>query len=305
MPKVSIIGAGNVGGTLALRIVERQFASVTLIDIASSLACAKAFDIKDSQKSLNKQFDIVGTTDFSYLKDSNVIVITAGVARKPGMTREDLLLINSKIIKDISAQIKQFCSHDTIVIIVTNPLDIITYIAYKELGFMREKIIGFGMNLDASRFANIISEKLSVSVTEINPLVVASHGQEMLPLARFTLVRGKPLTEICNKTIIDEIIKLTMNRGAEIVSLYKTGSAYYAPSAGLLELIEIILNDQKKQTTASCFLNGEYGLKDVCLGVPVVLSRDGIEKIIELDLNLEEKELFQKAASVIKNSLPK
>lgn len=303
--KVTIIGAGNVGGLAALRIVEKNLASVCLIDVVDGLANAKAFDIEDSQKSLNKTLDITGTTDFSALSGSDIVVITAGIARKPGMTREDLIATNSKIVKDISLKIKQFCNKDTIVIVVTNPLDIITCIVYKELCFDRKKVIGFGMNLDASRFANIISKKLSVSVSSIKPVVIASHGQEMLPLPRFTLVNNKPLTQICSKEEIQDIVKRTTNRGAEIVSLYKTGSAYFAPSAGIFELVENIITNNKKETLASCNLNGEYGVNDLCLGVPVILNNRGIEKIIELDLNEEEKQTFLKAASAVKQSFPK
>ncbi|MFH0877004.1 MAG: malate dehydrogenase, partial [Candidatus Omnitrophota bacterium] len=232
----------------------------------------------------------------------DIVIVTAGFSRKPGMTREDLLFKNSQVISTVAQGITRY-TKDAIVIVVTNPLDAMTYVALKATGFNRFKLFGMGSSLDSSRFANLISKKLFVSVEYIEALVIASHGEGMLPLSRLAKVRGKSLTELLDANDVVALEEKTRRRGAEIVSLYDTGSAFYGPSAALFEIAETILSGHPREIPVSVFLEGEYGVRDVCLGVPALIGSAGIEKIIELDLNPEEKKAFQRCAQSIKESL--
>lgn len=300
--KISVIGAGNVGGLTAMRLAEAGLAEVVLCDVAKGLACGKAFDMHDSQAALKGQLIIEGSEDISKIKGSQIVIITAGLARKPGMTREELLQKNSQIIKEVTLQIKDKAPQ-AIVIVVTNPLDLMTYLVLKTSGFSAKRVFGMGLNLDAARFTNLISLNLNVPVTEINAMVVGAHGEGMLPLARFTQVRGMALDELIDEAKLKELTMATVNRGAEIVSLLGSGSAYFAPSAAILEVVKAVAGDQKRTLGVSAYLSGEYGLQDLCIGVPCLLGKDGIEKIIELDLNSEEKQAFLKTADSIKANL--
>ncbi|MCX7928040.1 MAG: malate dehydrogenase [Candidatus Omnitrophica bacterium] len=301
VPKISIIGAGSVGGLTALRIAEKNLGRVVLFDIVPGLAKGKALDIEDCQQILKTNYSIEGTNQIHLLEKSDIVVVTAGFPRKPGMTREELLHKNAAIIKEICSQIKSFAP-EAIVIIVTNPLDVMTYYALKLLGFSRQRVFGMGATLDGSRFATAISNRLTVPASSIKPLVIASHGEAMLPLPNFTLVKGKPLTKIVkDKKIIDELVKKTVERGKEIVDLLGSGSAFAAPSAAIAELVEIICRKKSAKVTVSCLLDGEYNLKDICLGVPVVLTSQGIKKIIELKLNYKEQKKLLESAHTIKS----
>jgi len=300
--KISVIGAGNVGSLAAMRIAQEGLGEVVLFDIIKGLAQGKAFDLQDSKWILKNDYKIQGTDDISGVRDSDIIIITAGLARKPGMSREDLLFKNAEILRGISLNIKG-SSPDSIIILVTNPLDIMTYLALKTTGFARYRVFGMGISLDASRFANLISQELDIPANEIDACVIGSHGESMLPLARLTKVKGASLTTLLSPEEINHLISRTINRGAEIVSLLGSGSAFFAPSCAISDIVKTIVQDQKRKIGICVHLNGEYGINDLCLGVPCILGRRGIEKIVELDLTREEKAELLKSAEAIRNNL--
>lgn len=300
--KVSIIGAGNVGGLTAMRILEEGIAEVVLVDVVEGISKAKAFDLDDARSIIGHNNPIEATEDFFEIRGSQIVVVTAGLARKPGMTREDLLRNNYGIIREIGSNIKRLVP-DSIVIAVSNPVDIMTYVLLKETGFDKRRVIGMGSSLDSSRFNNLISKKLDISSFRIKALVIGSHGEAMVPLSRFSFVKGRPLSKILNKEDIQRLVNLTKNRGAEIVSLYGLGSAYFAPSAAILEICRAIIKNENKAIPVSTYLEGEYGVSDICIGVPVKLNKNGIKKIIELDLDPQEKELFLQSAESLRDSI--
>ncbi len=296
--KISIIGAGNVGASSAMRIAQYGLGQIQLVDIAKDLAQGKSLDMEDSRCVLNSNFEIKGSDDINSIKDSDIIVITAGLARRPGMTREELLAKNAHILKEVCLDIKRVAA-GAVVIVVTNPLDLMTYLALKTTGFSRNKVLGMGVSLDASRFANLIARELKVSPTDIEALVIGSHGEGMLPLSRYTKVKGLSLAESLESAKIEALVKKTVGRGAEIVGFLGSGSAFFAPSAAIAQIVKAIAQDEKKILGACAYLDGEYGLKDICLGVPCCLGRLGIEKIVELDLSDKERnELLSCAASL-------
>ena len=297
--KISIIGAGNVGGLAAMRLAQEGIGDIFLIDIAKGLACGKAFDLEDARVILKHNYSVCGIENIEEVKDSQVVVVTAGLARRPGMTREDLLNKNAQILKGLCLEIKKL-SPKSILVIVTNPLDIMTYFAIKTTGFKPNRVIGMGISLDAARFANLISKELKVSPVDIEASVIGTHGEEMVPLPRFTNIKGVRLDEFLDEKKIAEVVKKTIERGKEIVSLLGSGSAYFAPSAAIASLVKIIVKDEKRTQGVCAYLNGEYGAKDVCIGVPCRIGKNGIEKIIELDLNKSEKEAFLKSAVLLK-----
>lgn len=302
MKKVSVIGAGFVGGTVALRIAESGLAQVALVDIAAHIARAKAFDLDDAKYSLGLDFYIEGSGDYASISGSDIVVVTAGLPRKPGMTREDLLLKNAEIMDGVCEQIKKHAS-GAIVIIVSNPLDVMTYLAFKKLGCSRNRVFGMGVNLDTARFANLIAGKLKISVKEVHALVIGSHGETMLPLPRLSMVGGKVLTDLLSVDEIGELVERTKKRGAEIVGLYGSGSAYIGPSAAIFEIVSVILSGQAKDVPVSACLDGEYGLKDVSIGVLSRLGGDGIEKIIPIELNADEQKDFSESAQAIQGAI--
>lgn len=300
--KIAIIGAGNVGSTSAMRIAESGLADIVLVDIAPGLAKAKALDIQDAQAALGSNYRIQGSEDISVIRGSDIVVLSAGLARKPGMTREELLHKNSAILKEISLNIKKLAPQ-AIVIVVTNPLDLMTYFVLKTCAFNFTKVFGMGPSLDASRFANLISEELNIPVTDIQACVIASHGEGMLPLPRLTTIKGTELTELLSEEKISSLVKKTLNRGAEIVSLLGSGSAYFAPAAAIAAIVKNITEGRKQTLPVCAYFNGEYGIKDICLGAPCILGKNGIEKIIQLDLNQAEKEKLAASAESIRQSL--
>jgi malate dehydrogenase len=300
--KISVIGAGNVGGLTAMRILEQGIAEVVLVDIAKNLSKAKASDLDDARSLVGHNSCIEGTEDFSKIKDSNIVILTAGLARKPGMSREDLLKKNYEIVGSISKHIKQFCPQ-AVVVVVSNPVDIMTYVVLKEAGFDKKRVFGMGSSLDSSRFNNLITRKLNKPNSKVKAMVIGSHGETMIPLPRFSTVDSKSLDSIFNKEDIDELVNATKNRGAEIVSLYGSGSAYFAPSAAILEICSALLNKNNEIIPVCVYLNGQYGVSDVCIGVPTRIDKSGIKEVIELDLNQYEKELFVKSANSIKESI--
>lgn len=300
--KISVIGAGNVGSTLTLRLLHEGFKEITLVDKIPGMAAARAFDLEDAQGVLRYNYNIRGTDDITEIKNSDIIVITAGLPRKPGMTREELLGKNAQIVREVCLGIKKL-SPEAIVIVITNPLDLMTYLALEVSGFKPNKVIGMGISLDASRFANLISKELNIPAADIEACVIGSHGEGMLPLVRLSKIKGVALSEFIGDKKTRELIARTINRGAELVSLLGSGSAYFAPSAAAADIVKAIAKDQKNIQGVCAYLNGEYGLRDICIGVPCRLGKIGIENIIELDLNKEEKEALAKAADSIRRNI--
>lgn len=298
--KISIIGAGSVGSLTAMRLVQENLAEIVLVDIAKGIALGKALDLEDARNILKIDYGISGSENIAEINGSDIVVITAGLARRPGMTREELLSKNAGILKELSQGITKLAP-DAIVVIVTNPLDLMTRLVLKVTGFASERLIGMGISLDAGRFANLIAQKLDLSVTDIDALVIGGHGEGMLPLPRLSTVKGVSLNEVLGIEAARELAQATFNRGAQIVSLLGSGSAFFAPSAAIAAIVRAIINDEKRVIGACACLNGEYGLKDVCIGVPCRIGRRGIEEIVELDLNKEEKEAFLRSAAKLKS----
>ena len=298
--KISIIGAGNVGSLTAMRLAEQGIGDIVLVDIVQNLAQGKALDLEDASPILKYNYNIRGTDDIKKIKGSDIIVITAGLTRKPGMSREDLLNKNAKILKSVYLNIKKLVSH-SIIIVVTNPLDLMTYLALRITGFKPHKVFGMGISLDTARFTNLISQELNIPNTDIEAVVIGSHGEGMLPLPRFTNIKGVALDEFLDDKKIEALVKKTVERGRQIVSLLGgSGSACFAPSAAIASIVKIIAKDEKRTLGVCAYLNGEYGVKDVCLGVPCRLGREGIEQIIELDLNRQEKDAFIESVNALK-----
>jgi len=302
MPKITIIGAGAVGATTAQRIAEKELGDVVLTDIVQGLPQGKALDLLEAGPLFGYDSNVMGTNDYVDIKGSDVVVITAGIARKPGMTREDLLKINTNIITDVSQNIKLHAP-DSVVITVTNPLDIMTYVAMKTTGFEPNRVFGMSGVLDSGRFAAFIAIELGCSVRDINAMVLGGHGDTMVPLPRFTTVSGVPITELMPESTIKRLVERTINGGAEIVNLLKTGSAFYAPSAAVTNMVEAVIKDTKRILPACAYLNGEYGKKDIYLGVPVKLGRKGISQIVELELAIEEKKALDRSADAVRSGI--
>ena len=300
--KVAIIGAGNVGSTSAMRIVEKGLAEVVMIDIKQGLARAKALDISDAAHITMHEFKITGTEDFSEIKGAAVVVVTAGLPRKPGMKREELLSKNKEIIQEVAAHIKKYAPK-SVVIVVTNPLDVMSYVMLEECGFSGKNVLGMAGDLDASRFIGLIAEKLGAKTSEIAALVMGSHGETMVPVISKTTVSGRSIEQLLSKETIEELVSKTKKRGAEIVSLLKEGSAYYAPSAAVADLTESILANRKRVHCVSACLNGEYGMKDIFIGVPAVIGEAGVEQILDIDLSAEEKKAFKRSAEAVKANI--
>lgn len=297
--KISIIGAGNVGGTAALRIIEQGGSDIVLFDVVPGLAQGKSLDLADSQSLVGRDFSLKGTDKIADIEGSSIVVITAGLARKPGMKREDLLKTNAEIIKGVSLGIKQYCP-DAVVVVVTNPVDVMTLCALKNTGFKPNRVFGMGVSLDTSRFANLIAQELKVAVSQVKACVIGSHGEGMVPLVRLSQVEGKTLDKIISKEKARDLAKRTVGRGAEIVSCLGSGSAYYAPSAAVADIVKAVAKDEKRSIGVCAYLNGEYGLKDIYVGVPCRIGREGVEEVIKLDLDPEEQSAFNAAAASIK-----
>ena len=303
--KIGIIGAGNVGASAALKICEKEFAEeVVLVDIAEGVPQGKALDIQQAMPLNNSNTRIKGTNDYSEINGSGIVVVTAGVPRKPGMTREDLLNVNANIIKSIVGHIKKHAP-DSIVIVVTNPLDIMSYIMLKETGFDKSKVIGMAGVLDSTRFRTFIALETGAKVEDIEAMVLGGHGDSMVPLAAHTKVDGKPITDILPPEKVEKLVQRTRDGGAEIVKLLKTGSAFYAPGASVVEMIESIVNDNEKVLPCSVYLDGEYGYEDIFLGVPVMLGPEGVKEIVVLELNDEEQELLDRSAESVREVVSK
>jgi len=302
--KVTVVGAGFVGATCARRIIEKDLADVCLIDIIEGLPQGRALDLMESAPVEGYSAQIIGTNDYKDTKDSDIVVITAGIARKPGMSRDDLLQTNARIIKDVVTKIVKY-SPNAILIMVTNPLDVISYLAYKTSGFKSHRVIGMAGVLDSARYRYFIAEALGVTPHLVHAFVLGGHGDSMVPLPRYSTVNGIPITQLLPKKKIEEINKRTQNGGAEIVGLLKTGSAYYAPSASAVEMVKSILLDENKMLPCCVYLEGEYGLKDVYCGVPARLSKKGLEEIVKIDLTKEELASLKKSSDAVKENIKK
>ena len=282
-----------------MRLAQEGLGEILLIDKIPGLAKGKVLDLEDARGVLKYDYRIEGTEDISQIKKSDIVVITAGLARKPGMTREELLSKNAEIAKEISENIKKL-TPDAIVIVVTNPLDLMTYLVLKVTGFAAQKVIGMGPSLDAARFSNLIAQELNLPQADIEATVIGSHGEGMLPLPRCSHIKNIAMDEFLDDKKAEELVKRTINRGAEIVSNLGSGSAYFAPSAAIAALVKTIAKDEKRVIGVCAYLLGEYGLKDVCIGVPCRIGKSGIEKIIELELNKEDKVSFLQTANQLK-----
>jgi len=298
--KTTVIGAGNVGATVAQRLVEKELCDVVLIDIVEGVPQGKSLDLAEAAPVEKHDAHLCGTNDYEASKDSDIIIITAGIARKPGMSRDDLISTNAKIMKGVTEQVTKL-SPDAIIIIVSNPLDAMCHIAFDASGFPKNRVIGMAGVLDSARFRAFISMELDVSVENIHALVLGGHGDTMVPLPRFSTVAGIPITELMPRDRIDSLIKRTRNGGAEIVSYLKTGSAYYAPASAAVEMAESILKDKKKILPCAAYLEGEYGINNLFIGVPVKLGANGIEEIIQIDLTKDEDEALKNSAKAVEN----
>jgi malate dehydrogenase len=297
--KVTVVGSGNVGATAARSIADKELADVVLIDILPGVPQGKGLDILEACPIECSDSRVLGTNDYADTADSDVVVITAGIARKPGMSRDDLLNTNYKVMQQVTAEIVKH-SPNCIIVPVTNPLDAMCQAVYRVSGFPRERVIGMAGVLDSARMRTFIAQHLNVSVENVHAFVLGGHGDTMVPLARYSTVAGIPLPELMDAETIKKICDRTANGGAEIVKLLGTGSAYYAPASAAVEMVEAILKDKKKILPCSTFLQGEYGIKDLFVGVPVKLGAKGIEQIIEIKLTPEEDAALKKSAAAVK-----
>jgi malate dehydrogenase len=302
--KVSIIGAGNVGATTAQFIAYAGFADVVLFDIAEGMPQGKALDIAQACPLWNSSVSVTGTNKYEDTAGSDVIVVTAGFPRKPGMSRDDLLNANAEVIKEVASGISTL-SPESVIIVVTNPMDIMAHITWKISGFSSRKVIGMGGVLDCARLRTFISMELGVSPEDVETIILGGHGDQMVPMPRFTTVKGIPITALLDNDKIEKIMNRAKNGGAEIVSLLKTGSAYYAPAAASCQMVKSIILDERRALPCSAYLNGEFGISGIFVGVPVVLGSGGVQRVIELDLNDEERTQFNKSASAVKTLIEK
>ena len=297
-PKVTVVGAGHVGATTAQRLVEKQLADVVLVDIIEGVPQGKALDLLESGPVEHYDFQLTGSNDYASSQGSSIVVITAGLPRKPGMSRDDLLLKNAGIMKQVVEKVASQ-SPDAIIIVVSNPLDAMCHVALSTSGFVRERVIGMAGILDSARLRTFIAQELNVSVENTHAFVLGGHGDTMVPLTRYSTVAGIPITELIPEDRLQAIVQRTRDGGAEIVKLLGTGSAYYAPSAAVAEMVESILRDKKKILPCAVCLKGEYGVNDLYLGVPVKLGATGMEEIIEIQLTSDEKGQLENSAAAV------
>jgi malate dehydrogenase len=303
--KITVIGAGNVGATIAKLLVDKKLCNeLILIDILEGVPQGKALDMYESAPVELSDVRVLGTNNYDDTSNSDIIVMTAGLARKPGMSRDDLQATNADIVKScIEKAAKQ--SPKSIIIVVSNPLDVMTYVAFKASGFPKNRVFGMAGALDSARFRCFVADALKVSVEDVTCFVLGGHGDSMVPLVRFSTVAGIPLTELLPAEKLDEIVKRTRNGGIEIVNYLKTGSAYYAPASGAVQMVESIVKDRKRIIPCAAFLENEYGLSDVFCGVPVKLGKDGIEQIIQIKLMDDEQAALNKSANDVKSNIAK
>ncbi len=302
--KITVVGAGNVGATAVHWAAERELGDIVLIDILEGTPQGKALDLMEARPVEGFDVAITGTNSYEDTKNSDVVIITAGLPRKPGMSREDLLQKNREIVEPVTQQIVKYSPH-CFIIMVSNPLDTMTYLAYKVSGFAKNRVMGMAGILDSARFRTFIAMELNISVEEVQAFVLGGHGDDMVPLIRYSTVAGIPISELIPEDRIRAIVDRTRKAGGEIVNLLKTGSAFYSPSASAVQMAEAILKDKKRILPCAAYLQGEYGLNDMFFGVPVVLGANGVEKIIEVPLTAEEKAAVEKSAREVKESTSK
>ncbi|OEU62466.1 MAG: malate dehydrogenase [Desulfobacterales bacterium S5133MH16] len=297
--KVTVIGAGNVGATAAQRLAEKELCDVALIDIIEGFPQGKALDLSEAAPIEKHDARLTGSNDYAASADSDIVIITAGIPRKPGMSRDDLLNINAGIMNSVTKEVAKQ-SPEAVIIVVSNPLDAMCHVAYETSGFPKNRVIGMAGVLDSARFRSFIAMELNVSVENTTAFVLGGHGDTMVPLPRYSTVAGIPITELLPKERIDALVERTANGGAEIVGLLKTGSAFYAPASAAVEMAESILKDKKKILPCAAYLEGEYGFNELFIGVPVKLGANGVEEIIEITLTAEEKAALEKSADAVR-----
>lgn len=300
--KITIVGAGNVGATAAHWAASKELGDIVLVDVVEGIPQGKALDLAEAGPLEGFDARITGTNDYDDTKGSDVVVITAGVARKPGMSRDDLLKTNYKIVSSVVKEIVSR-SPDAYLIVVSNPVDVMTYVALKETGLPKNQVMGQAGVLDSTRYRTFIAMELGVSVEDVTGFVMGAHGDSMVPLPRYSYAGGIPIETLLPKEKIDAIVQRTRTGGGEIVSLLKTGSAYYAPGAAAIQMVEAVLKDKKRILPAIAYLEGEYGQQDVCAGVPIVLGENGVEKVIEIELTEEERSAFQNSIDAVRGPL--
>jgi malate dehydrogenase len=301
--KITVVGAGNVGATTAQRVAEKELArTVVMVDVAEGIPQGKGLDQLQSGPIEGFDTRIIGSNGYEESKNSDIVIITAGIARKPGMSRDDLLNTNAGIVKSVAEQVKA-TSPNAILIIVSNPLDVMCYVAMKASGFPRERVIGMAGVLDTARYRTFLAEAMDVSIKDIQAMVLGGHGDTMVPIISYTSVSGIPVTQLLAKDKLDAIVDRTRTGGAEIVKHLKTGSAYYAPSSGAVQMAEAIVRDQKRILPCAVWLTGEYGMKDLFLGVPAKLGRRGMEKVIEVELTRDERAALEKSAEAVREPM--
>ncbi len=297
--KVSIIGAGNVGATIAMYLASKNFADIVLLDIVSGVPQGKGLDISESGSVVTFDSCVVGSCDYEDVRDSDIVVITAGIPRKPGMSRDELLKTNAKVVAQASKNIARVAP-SAIIIMVTNPLDVMAFVAKEITGFSANRVLGMAGVLDSARFSYFIAREIGVSVENIQTMVLGGHGDTMVPLLRYTTVAGIPITHFLSESAINRLVDRTRNGGTEIVGYLKTGSAFYAPAASVAEMVECIFFDKKKILPAAAFVNGEYGAEGIYFGVPVKLGKGGVEEILEISLSTEENISLKESISAVK-----
>jgi len=303
--KITVIGAGHVGATAAQRIAEKELANeVILVDLIEGMPQGKGLDMFESAPVEGFDSRVIGTNSYDETANSDIIVITAGLARKPGMSRDDLQATNAEIVKSVTQQAVAK-SPKAILVVVSNPLDVMTYVAMKASGFPRERVIGMAGVLDSSRFRTFIAMELNVSVEDTSAFVLGGHGDSMVPLPRYSTVAGIPLPDLMDQATIDRLVKRTRDGGIEIVNFLKTGSAYYAPSSGAVQMVEAIVKDKKRILPCAVLLQGEYGIKDVVVGVPIKIGRKGLEQVIQIKLTPEEQAALNKSAEGVREQAAK
>ena len=301
--KITVVGAGNVGATTAQRIAEKELArTVVMVDVAEGIPQGKGLDQWQSAPIEGFDSRVIGTNGYDETAGSDIVVITAGIARKPGMSRDDLLNTNAGIVKQVSEQVKA-TSPDAIVIVVSNPLDVMCYVAKQVTGFPRERVIGMAGVLDTARYRAFLAEALDVSVRDIQAMVLGGHGDTMVPLISYTTVSGIPVTQLMERATLDAIVDRTRNGGAEIVKHLKTGSAYYAPSAGAVQMVEAIVQDQRRILPCAAWLEGEYGMSGLYLGVPCKLGRGGLQRVLEVELTDAERAALEQSAQAVRDPM--
>src|SRR5213080_353538 len=301
--KITVVGAGNVGATAAQRLAEQELArAVVLVDVIEGVPQGKALDQWESAPIEGFDTRVVGANDYGPAAGSELVVVTAGIARKPGMSRDDLVRTNADIVKQVSLEIKRHCP-DAIVLVVSNPLDVMCWVTKQVSGFPRERVIGMAGVLDTARYRAFLAEAIDVSVRDIQAMVLGGHGDTMVPLISYTTVSGIPVTQLLERSQLDAIVDRTRNGGAEIVKYLKSGSAYYAPSSGAVQMAEAIVRDQKRILPCAAWLEGEYGMKGVFLGVPCKLGRAGLERVIEVELTADERAALAKSAEAVREPM--